>query len=142
MPISKRRDMYKLLVRYKNRDNAIANGQPPPPIDSSDIQESQISDISRDDNPQETIERMVRQLKAKESKKVLPHIKKDTETDDLKVPSVIKDALEKMKQDGLVKESGELILKQSETSKPEAPRKKLKVPVELQNLLAKVEKID
>lgn len=142
MPISKRREMYKLLVKYRTRDNAIANGQPPPPIDSSDIQSNQASDIAQDENPQDTIEKMVRQLKKGEQKKksVTPHIKQDLD-EEVKIPSVIKDALEKMKQEGLVKETGELIIQQPEVSKPEIPRKKLEVPKDLQNFLSKVEKI-
>lgn len=143
MPISKRREMYKLLVKYRTRDNAIANGQPPPPIDSSDIQSNQISDIARDENPQDTIERMVKQLKKGEQKKksVAPHIKQSSD-EEVKVPSVIKDALEKMKQDGLVKDTGELIIQQPETLKPETPKRKLEIPKDLQDFLSKVEKIN
>jgi len=148
MPISKRREMYRYLVKYKQRDDAIANGQNPPPIDSSDVEVSRGS-IAESTDPEGTIERMVKKLKKGEDKKSLKHsaakgqpLPRDIEEEESRIPSVIKDALDQMKKDGLIKESGELIIPTSEDTKPQVPKKKLEIPKGLQDFLSKVEKIN
>ena len=150
MPISKRREMYRYLVKYKQRDDALANGQNPPPIDSSDVDVPR-GDIAESTDPEGTIERMIKKLKTGEDKKKSPKpqtvkdqsMPKSLEQEESHIPSAIKEALDQMKRDGLVKESGELIISNSiEDSKPQTPKKKLEVPKGLQDFLSKVEKIN
>jgi hypothetical protein len=135
MPISKRRRMYYLLVKYSERDRAVANGNPAPPIDVSDVDVKLPQDDY--DDPQEKIEKLVNKVKRNEKSK--SQGKKVEE-----IPTAIREALERLKDDGFVNSDGELIQKEDFEEQPKlvAPRKKLEIPDELQKLLSKVQKID
>ena len=137
MPISKRRRMYYLLVKYSERDQAIAKSLPPPPIDASDIDISTINTKNSQEKVDDIIERFKKREQEGKKTKTAP-------LDD--VPIVLKEAMEKLKQDGLVTDNGEL-LPEKEAAKfnnpvLSVPKKKIEIPEELQNLFSKIQKIE
>jgi hypothetical protein len=136
MPISDRHRYYFLLVKYTERDHAVSKGQPALPIDVSEEERS--IEPNKLVSIEDTIKRVVKNLgKTKKSKKDI-----DKEEDAL--PSPIKDALEKLRIDGLVDERGALqpVEKIIEVTPELMPStKKIEMPDTLKELLKNTQKI-
>lgn len=138
MPISKRRRMYYLLVKYSERDQAIAKSLPPPPIDSSDIDVNLLN--TNTSESQEKIDDLIEKFRRKEK----GNLKTKPPTDD--VPPVLKEALDKLKQDGLISQSGELLPVEDAPKFNKkvipVPKKKIEIPDELQKLFSNIQKVE
>ena len=131
--------MYYLLVKYSERDNAVSKGQPPPPIDAADV-EAQYGKHDDREDPQEKIDKLLAKVKRREKKGYVKDIKDEEDN----LPSAVRDALKRLKDEGFVSESGELMPEEvvEQKEKLEAPRKKIEVPKGIQDLLTKVQRVD
>lgn len=134
MPISKRHRYYYLLVKYTDRDNAVSKGLPAPPIDVSE------SDMRSDSKL--TVEDVVN--RAKRSLQSAAKVRETLNKEEAGLPSVIKEALNNLKEEGLTDERGglKLIDKPIAVTPELAPaKKKIEMPDALKDLLKDVQRI-
>lgn len=133
MPISKRHRYFYLMVKYADRDNAVNNNKPAPPID---VEESQM--IVEEGKEQQTVSDLVERAKKQLGKK------KDLDSEEMQLPSAIREALNRMKEEGTVDERGALkYVEEPITESPILlpPKKKIEIPDTLKDLLANTVKV-
>jgi hypothetical protein len=132
MPISKRHRYFYLMVKYNDRDNAVANNKPAPPID---VEETPLVEGESQITVTDLIEK---------AKKTFSNKKKDLSIEEQQLPSAIRDVLEQMKVEGKVDERGALKYVEepiTETPILMPPKKKMEIPDSLKDLLANTIKV-